>query len=162
MYQRQYGKRFISAMPTNLYGPGDNFHPDHSHVIPGMMRRFHDAARQQAAKVTIWGTGTPRREFLHVEDLADALYILMQKYEGASTVNVGTGEDGTIRELAEAMARVTGFQGAIECDASRPDGTPRKLLDVSRIAALGWKAKVSLEEGLASTYRWAQEHGSFS
>ena len=158
-YFRQYGKRFISAMPTNLYGPGDNFHPDHSHVIPGMMRRFHNAAAADAAEVVVWGTGNPRREFLHCDDLADALYLLMQEYERPELINVGTGEDCTIAELAQTMAATVGFEGAISFDSSKPDGTPRKLLDVSRIAALGWKARIPLREGLRSTYEWVLQHG---
>ena len=156
-YQEQYGKRFISAMPTNLYGPGDNFHPTESHVIPGMMRRFHEAKRDGASSVTVWGTGTPRREFLHVDDLATACLLLMDVYESPQTINVGTGEDVTIAELAEMMKRVTGFQGSIEYDPSKPDGTPRKVLDVSRIKSLGWSPRVGLEEGLRETYAWAGE-----
>lgn len=155
MVQRQYGKCFISAMPTNLYGPGDNFHPENSHVIPGMMRRFHEAKTQGLPQVTVWGTGTPRREFLHVEDLADALITLMQSYESPQTINVGTGEDCTIRELAETMASVVGYEGSIVFDETKPDGTPRKVLDVSRMRALSWRPKHSLDEGLRSTYRWA-------
>ncbi|MGA7616346.1 MAG: GDP-L-fucose synthase [Thermoanaerobaculia bacterium] len=156
-YNTQQGKRFISAMPTNLYGPGDNFHPTASHVIPGMMRRFHEAKRAGASSVTVWGTGTPRREFLHVDDLAAACILLMDVYEQPQTINVGTGEDVTIAELAELMKGVTGFEGAIEYDPSKPDGTPRKLLDVSRIRALGWTPRVGLEEGLRETYAWAGE-----
>jgi len=161
-YHRQYGKRFISAMPTNLYGPGDNFHPDHSHVIPGMMRRFHQAATTRAREVVVWGSGTPRRELLHVDDLADALYLLMQVYEEPLFVNVGTGEDCTIAELARTMAEVTGFEGSIVFDRTKPDGTPRKLLDVSRIHTLGWRASIPLGEGLRATYRWAIENGVFA
>ena len=161
-YHRQYGKRFISAMPTNLYGPNDNFHPELSHVIPGMMRRFHEAAVGGAREVVVWGSGTPRREFLHVDDLADALYLLMQTYEEPQFVNIGTGEDCTIAELARAMAGVTGFDGAIVFDSSKPDGTPRKLLDVSRIHALGWRARTPLRDGLRDTYRWALDHGVFA
>ncbi|MEK6372965.1 MAG: GDP-L-fucose synthase [Acidobacteriota bacterium] len=161
-YHRQYGKRFISAMPANLYGPGDNFHPDHSHVIPGMMRRFHQAAAAGAGEVVVWGSGAPRREFLHVDDLADALYLLMQVYEEPELVNVGTGDDVTISELAQAMAETTGFRGSIVFDRSKPDGAPRKLLEVSRIQSLGWRAGIPLREGLRSTYRWALEHGVFA
>lgn len=161
MYARQYGRRFISAMPTNLYGPGDNFHPDHSHVIPGMMRRFHEARVSGAREVRIWGTGTPRREFLHVDDLANALLLLMERYEHPDTINVGSGEEVTIRQLAETMRDVVGFPGAIAFDASKPDGTPRKLLDSTRMHALGWSPKHSLREGLASTYRWALEEEVF-
>ncbi|MGZ4810264.1 MAG: GDP-L-fucose synthase family protein [Thermoanaerobaculia bacterium] len=162
MYARQYGRRFISAMPTNLYGPGDNFHPDHSHVIPGMMRRFHEAKVSGAREVRIWGTGTPRREFLHVDDLADALLVLMERYEEPDTINVGSGEEVTIRQLAETMRDVVGYPGAIAFDASKPDGTPRKLLDSTRMHALGWAPKHSLREGLASTYRWALEKEVFA
>ena len=161
-YQRQYGKRFISAMPTNLYGPWDNFHPDQSHVIPGMMRRFHEAAAAEFPEVVVWGSGAPRREFLHVDDLADALYLLMQRYEEPGFVNVGTADDCTIAELAGTMAEVVGYEGKIVFDRSKPDGTPRKLLDVSRIAALGWRARIALAEGLRGTYRWALEQGVFA
>ena len=161
-YHRQYGKRFIAAMPTNLYGPNDNFHPDQSHVIPGMMRRFHEAAVGGAGEVAVWGSGAPRREFLHVDDLADALYLLMQRYEEAQFVNVGTGEDCTIAELALTMAEVTGFEGSIVFDRSKPDGAPRKLLNVSRINALGWRARIALRDGLRDTYRWALDHDVFA
>jgi GDP-L-fucose synthase len=161
-FARQYAKRFISAMPTNLYGPGDNFHPDQSHAIPGMMRRFHEAATTGASEVVVWGSGEPRREFLHVDDLADALYLLMQVYEEPSHINVGTGEDCTIAELAHGMAETVGFKGSIVFDRSRPDGTPRKLLDVSRMHARGWRARISLREGLRSTYAWALEQGVFT
>lgn len=158
-YRREYGFNAISAMPTNLYGPGDNFHPENSHVIPALMRRFHEARVQGAASVTIWGTGTPRREFLHVDDLADALFFLMQAYDGEEHVNVGTGQDVTIAELAGLMAEITGFTGTIGYDATKPDGTPRKLLDVSRLARAGWQAGITLRQGLADTYQWylAQE-----
>jgi GDP-L-fucose synthase len=159
MFQRQYGRRFISAMPTNLYGPGDNFDPLGSHVIPGMMRRFHEARVSGAPSVTVWGTGTPRREFLHVDDLADALYLLMQVYEDRLTINVGAGEEVTIRSLAETMALVVGYTGSIVFDATKPDGTPRKLLDSSRVFSLGFRPRHSLREGLASTYGWAVENG---
>lgn len=161
MYQRQYKKRFISAMPTNLYGPGDNFHPLNSHVIPGMMRRFHEAKQSRAPEVTIWGSGTPRREFLHVDDLADALIMLMQRYEEPQTINVGTGEECTIRELAELMKETTGYEGKITNDPTKPDGTPRKVADVRRIRALGWKHRFSLREGLRDAYRWAVENRAF-
>ncbi len=161
MYARQYDRRFISAMPTNLFGPGDNFHPENSHVIPGMMRRFHEAKVASAREVRIWGTGTPRREFLHVDDLADALLVLMNVYEEPDTINVGSGEEVTIRALAETMRDVTGYSGTIVFDASKPDGTPRKLLDSAKINALGWSPKHSLREGLAETYRWALERGVF-
>lgn len=158
MYQRQYGKRFISAQPTNLYGPGDNFHPTDSHVIPGMMRRFHEAKVRGDGSVTVWGSGTPRREFLHVDDLADAMYLLMQTYEEPQTINIGTGSDVTIAKLAELMGQAVGFGGEIVFDTTKPDGTPRKLLDTSRITTLGWKPRRDLPAGLAETYAWAREH----
>lgn len=157
-YNQQYGKDFISAMPTNLYGPNDNFHPELSHVLPGLMRRFHEAKVSNADSVTVWGTGTPMREFLHVDDLADALLFLMKNYSGDQTINVGTGKDCTIKELAETIAKTVGFEGRIEFDSSMPDGTPRKLQDVTRLAQLGWHSDVSLEEGLISTYKWAREN----
>jgi GDP-L-fucose synthase len=155
MYRRQYGKNFISAMPTNLYGIGDNFHPDHSHVIPGMMRRFHEAKQSGKSEVVVWGTGKPMREFLHVDDLADALLLIMDKYESEETINVGTGIDGTIAELAQAMKEVVGYEGKIVFDSSKPDGTPRKVLDISKLRALGAKEPRSLKQGLTETYRWA-------
>lgn len=158
MYQRQYKKRFISAMPTNLYGIGDNFHPENSHVIPGMMRRFHEAKIARRPSVSIWGSGRPRREFLFADDLAEALIVLMDKYEDTQTINVGSGVDSTILELAAVMRDVVGFEGEIELDSTKPDGTPRKILDVSRIQALGWTPRTSLREGLAQTYSWALEN----
>ena len=161
MYQRQHGRRFISAMPTNLYGPGDNFHPEHSHVIPGMMRRFHEAKERGDSAVTIWGTGSPKREFLHVDDLASGLLTLMESYEDAQTINVGTGTDLSILELAKLMAAVVGFQGDIKTDPTKPDGTPRKLLDTTRLQSLGWSPAISLEEGLKSTYQWALDQAVF-
>ncbi len=161
MMNRQYKRRFVSAMPTNLYGSHDNFHPEGSHVIPGMMRRFHEAKVANAADVVVWGTGTPRREFLYVDDLADALYELMVRYEEPTTINVGTGEDVTIAALAETMARVVGFRGRVAFDTSKPDGTPRKVLDVSKIRAFGWSAKTPFEDGLRRTYAWALEQGVF-
>ncbi len=157
-YRRQYGFDAISAMPTNLYGPGDNFSLENSHVLPALMRKFHEAKGGGAGEVVVWGTGTPRREFLHVDDLADAALFLMRNYSDEGLVNVGCGEDLTIRELAEAVAKVVGFTGALRFDTSKPDGTPRKLLDVSRLSAMGWKAQVPLREGLASTYRWYLDH----
>jgi GDP-L-fucose synthase len=160
-YRQQYGRNFISAMPTNLYGPGDNFHPDHSHVIPGMMRRFHEAKINNTKQVTIWGSGSPMREFLYITDLAEALFLLMERYEEAGTINVGTGQDVSISELAVLMKEVTGFQGEIVYDRSKPDGMMRKVLDVSRINSLGWKPRVSLKEGLNKTYSWAVENGVF-
>ena len=153
-FRRQYGFDAISAMPTNLYGPGDNFHPEHSHVIPAMIRRFHEAKEAGADRVAIWGTGTARREFLHVDDLADALVFLMQRYSEESHVNVGCGTDVTIRELAELTAKVVGYKGEIGTDPSRPDGTPQKLLDVARLSALGWRPSIDFEQGLAETYAW--------
>jgi GDP-L-fucose synthase len=157
-YNLQYGKRFISAMPTNLYGPNDNFDPNGSHVIPGMMRRFHEAKVERAKEVVVWGSGTPRREFLFVDDLADALLLLMVRYEEPQTINVGTGEDMTIGELAEQIKSVVGYQGALRFDRSKPDGPPRKLLDVTRIRALGWTPRTPFPEGLAVTYRWALQN----
>lgn len=154
----EYGLPWISAMPTNLYGPGDNFDPEHSHVLPGLLRRFDEAARSGATEVIVWGTGSPRREFLHVDDLAEACVHLLRHYNDNTAINVGTGVDVTIKELAESIAAVTGFTGSIVWDTSRPDGTPRKLLDVSRIKETGWSARISLDEGLASTYQWYQNN----
>ena len=153
-YRRQYGFNAISLMPTNLYGPGDNFDLATSHVMPALIRKFHEAKLGGAAEVTVWGSGTPRREFLHVDDLASAAVFLMRHYNSGEIVNVGTGLDVTIRELSELVQRVTGFQGRIVYDASKPDGTPRKLLDVSRLKAIGWESKVSLERGVAEIYEW--------
>ncbi len=161
-YRTQYSKDFISVMPTNLYGPGDNFHPNHSHVIPGMMRRFHEAKVNKLPEVVVWGSGTPKREFLHVDDLAEAVSVLMETYSDPQTINVGTGIDVTIRELAECIKSVVGYEGKITLDASKPDGTPRKVLDVSRISNLGWRATYTLHDGLAMTYKWAIEQGVFS
>ncbi|MCC7259522.1 MAG: GDP-L-fucose synthase [Alphaproteobacteria bacterium] len=158
-YRRQYGCDFISAMPTNLYGPGDNFNEHTSHVVPALLRKIHDAKLSGAEEVEVWGTGTPRREFLYVDDLADALLFLMAHYSGESPVNVGTGEDITIRELAEAIARVVGYHGSLRFNAEKPDGTPRKLLDISRIKALGWAATMPLEDGLRATYEWVRTQG---
>ena len=157
-YFEQYGKNFISAMPTNLYGPNDNFHPDHSHVIPGMMRRFHQAKITGASSLSVWGTGNPRREFLYVDDLSEALVLMMNQYNDKSIVNIGTGQDVMIKELATLMATVVGFKGAIEFDTSKPDGTPRKVLDVSRVQALGWQPRTQLQAGLEKAYAWALEH----
>jgi GDP-L-fucose synthase len=151
-YRRQYGASYISAMPTNLYGPGDNFDLATSHVLPALIRRFHEAKRDGAGEVVLWGSGTPRREFLHVDDLAAACAVLLRSYDGPEPVNVGCGEDLTIRELAETVREVTGFQGTIGWDTTKPDGTPRKLLDVSRLAALGWKPRVALRDGIAAVY----------
>ena len=153
-YRRQYGFDAISAMPTNLYGPGDNFHPENSHVIPALIRRFHKAKTAKAPEVAIWGSGTPRREFLYVDDLAEALVFLMQNYSDAPHVNVGSGSDVTIRELAELTAQTVGFTGTLVHDAGKPDGAPQKLLDVSKLTRMGWKAKTILQEGLAATYAW--------
>jgi GDP-L-fucose synthase len=161
MFSRQYGRRFISAMPTNVYGPRDNFDPLSSHVVPAMLRRFHEAKEKAVPSVSIWGTGTPQREFLHVEDLVEALLLLMERYEEPETINVGSGDEVTIRELAEVTRDVVGYEGAIEFDPSRPDGTPRKALDSSRIHALGWHARHSLREGLRTTYEWVLSNGMF-
>ncbi len=155
--RRQHGHRWISAMPTNLYGPGDQFDLERSHVLPAMIRKFH-AAKLQGEPVRLWGSGTPRREFLHVDDLATACLFLLESYDGDEHVNVGTGVDLTIAELAATVAKAVGFDGPVEWDASRPDGTPRKLLDVSRLTALGWQARIPLDEGVAGTYAWFLEH----
>ncbi|URA10856.1 GDP-L-fucose synthase [Thermospira aquatica] len=157
-YRKQYGVDFISAMPTNLYGPGDNFHLAHSHVIPALLRKFYEAVREQKAEVVVWGTGKPRREFLYIDDLADALIFLMNHYSDESHINVGVGEDVEIRELVEMIREISGFSGKVVYDTSKPDGTPRKLLDVSRLTSLGWKPKTSLREGLEKTYAWLVEH----
>lgn len=157
-FHQQYGKCFVSVMPTNMYGPNDNFHPAHSHVIPGMMRRFHEAKVQGAPSVEVWGTGSPRREFLYVDDFAEAALVVMERYDEPTTINVGTGEDVTIRHLAEQMKAVVGYQGEIVFDTTKPDGTPRKVLDVSRIKGLGWQPTVPLSEGLARAYSWALSH----
>nr|WP_312230640.1 GDP-L-fucose synthase [Pseudomonas sp.] len=166
-YNRQHGRDYRSVMPTNLYGPHDNYHPENSHVIPALLRRFHEATLRGDDEVVIWGSGTPMREFLHVDDMAAASVHVMNLDEatyGAHTqpmlshINVGTGQDCTIRELAETIARVTGFQGRLSFDSSKPDGTPRKLMDVSRLAKLGWTASIGLETGLRDAYRWFVEH----
>ncbi|MFM2151714.1 MAG: hypothetical protein RL199_149 [Pseudomonadota bacterium] len=156
---RQEGRRFISAMPSNLYGPGDNFHPTHSHVVPGLMRRFHEARRRADPAVTVWGSGTPLRELLHVDDLAEALVLLMERYEAPGHINVGSAHEIRIADLARLVARIVGYEGEVRFDPSRPDGTPRKILDVSRLAALGWRARTGLEQGLSGTYAWALENG---
>ncbi len=153
-YNRQYGTCFISVMPTNLYGPRDNFDLLDSHVIPALMRKVHLARMSGSPEMVVWGSGSPRREFLYVDDLADACLFVMEHYQESEIINVGVGRDLTIRELAEMMARVTGFKGRLSFDPSQPDGTPRKLLDVSRLTALGWQAKVPLEGGLRHTYQW--------
>lgn len=162
-YNRQYGTDYRSVMPTNLYGPGDNFHPENSHVLPALLRRFHTAAREGAAEVVVWGSGKPMREFLHVDDMAAASLFVMELDKAVydretepmlSHINVGSGTDVTIRELAETVAEVTGFRGRIAFDASKPDGTPRKLMDVSRLARLGWRAAIGLQQGIQGTYDW--------
>ncbi len=162
-YNRQHGTRYLAVMPTNLYGPGDNYHPENSHVIPGLIRRFHEAKERGEERVIVWGTGTPRREFLYSDDMADACIYLMslpdERYavylteESAPLINIGSGEELTIRQLAEAVARTVGFEGILEFDPDKPDGTPRKLLDVSRLSSLGWKPGISLEQGLRRAYR---------
>jgi GDP-L-fucose synthase len=157
-YRRQYGFNAISAMPTNLYGPGDNFSLQSSHVLPALMRKFHDAKERGAAEVEVWGTGTPRREFLHVDDLAGACLFLMQNYDDDGWVNVGWGRDETIAELARTISRVVGFKGALRFDTSKPDGTPRKLLDTTKLTTLGWQPKIELEAGIRSTYEWFLSH----
>jgi GDPmannose 4,6-dehydratase/GDP-L-fucose synthase len=166
-YNRQHGTDYRSVMPTNLYGPGDNFHPENSHVLPALIRRFHEAAQQGRDIVTIWGSGTPRREFLHVDDMAEAsLFVLdldKPSYDAntdpmLSHINIGTGQDITIHDLARRVARVTGFEGEIATDPGKPDGTMRKLMDVSRLAEMGWRARIGLEEGIADTYRWFLDH----
>ena len=153
-YRDEYGKSAISAMPTNLYGPGDNFDPETSHALPGMITKFHRAKQRGEREVVLWGTGSPRREWLHVDDLAAGLLLLLEKYDGREIVNVGVGEDLTIRELAEKVRQAVGFAGTIRWDTSKPDGTPRKLLDVGRIQKLGWRATIPVEQGIASTYAW--------
>ncbi len=157
-YRRQFGFSGISLMPTNLYGPGDNFDPENSHVVPGLLRRFHEAKLRGDAAVVVWGSGTPRREFLHCDDLADAALLLMESYNEPEIVNVGCGEDVSIADLAALVKDVVGFEGRLEFDRSKPDGTPRKLLDVSRMFALGWRPRVDLREGLAEAYRWFVEN----
>jgi GDP-L-fucose synthase len=157
-YRKQYGDDFISAMPTNLYGPNDNFDLASSHVLPALIRKFHDAKVQGRQEVVIWGTGSPRREFLHVDDLADACVFLMDRYDGERHINVGTGEDLSIRELAEMVRSIVYPAGVLTFDASKPDGMPRKLLDVSRLHALGWKHRIGLEEGIRTTYDWFLEN----
>ncbi|MDP3051567.1 MAG: GDP-L-fucose synthase [Eubacteriales bacterium] len=153
-YNHQYGTRFICAMPTNLYGPNDNFNLDSSHVVPALIRKFHEAKVGAEPYVTVWGTGSPKREFLHVDDLADACVFLMDRYDDSAPINVGTGEDLSISELADLIKEVVGYQGAVRFDHTKPDGTPRKLLDVSRIRDLGWKPSYTLEQGIRQTYEW--------
>lgn len=156
--RRQYGKPWISAMPTNLYGPGDNFSPTGSHVLPALIRRYDEARASGAATVTNWGTGSPRREFLHVDDMAAACLYLMEHYDGPSQVNVGTGKDATIKEIAEVVAEVVGYEGVTDWDTSKPDGTPQKLLDVTMLRGIGWEAQIGLREGITSTVDWYRQH----
>ncbi|GAA2527013.1 GDP-L-fucose synthase family protein [Rarobacter incanus] len=156
--RRQYGLPWISAMPTNLYGPNDNFSPQGSHVLPALIRRYDDAARANALSVTNWGTGKPRREFLHADDMADACLYLLEHYDGPTQVNVGTGSDVTIKEIADTIATVTGFTGETKWDTTKPDGTPQKLLDVSLLAKIGWRSQITLEEGLDRTMRWYHDN----
>jgi GDP-L-fucose synthase len=157
-YRRQYGFNAISLMPTNLYGPGDNFDLQNSHVLPALIRRFHEAKLRGDGTMSIWGTGTPRREFLHVEDMADAVVYLLKTYNEEAIVNIGWGEDVTIRELAETVAAVAGFQGELVFDTTKPDGTPRKLLDTTRLTSLGWKPKIKLRAGIEGVYEWFKQH----
>ena len=152
--RKQYGRRWISAMPTNLYGPGDNFHPENSHVLPALLRKFHDAVESGSDEVVIWGSGTPRREFLYVNDLAEACLFLLENYDSPETINVGVGTDVSITELSNLIAEVTGFTGRLTHDEAMPDGTPQKLLDVTRLSELGWTARTDLREGIATTYDW--------
>jgi GDP-L-fucose synthase len=157
-YRREFGFNAISLMPTNLYGPGDNFDLQNSHVLPALIRKFHEAKQANAQSVEIWGTGTPRREFLHVDDLADSVLYLLQNYDDEPIVNIGWGEDLTIRELSETIMSVIGYNGDLTFDHSKPDGTPRKLLDVSRLSGLGWRPHISLQAGIESTYAWFKDH----
>lgn len=157
-YRRQYACDFISAQPANLYGPGDNFSPTGSHVLPALIRRADEARRDGADSLTIWGTGTPRREFLHVDDCADALVFLLKHYSGESQINIGTGEDIAILDLARMVAEVVGFTGVIQTDPSRPDGTPARLMSAEKMAAMGWHARIGLHEGIAATYRWYRDN----
>lgn len=152
-YRLQYGRLFYSAMPTNLYGPGDNYHPQHSHVLPALIRRFHEAKLHEEPEVTVWGTGSPRREFLHVDDLADAVVFLLKIPDPPDWINVGTGEDVTIAELAAIVRETIGYPGTLRWDTSKPDGTPRKLLDISRIRSLGWQPRITLGDGIRATYQ---------
>ena len=156
-YNQQHGTHFISAMPTNLYGVNDNFHPENSHVLPALIRRFHEAKLANVESISIWGTGTSRREFLHSSDLADAVLFLMENYDDSEIVNVGCGKDQTIKELAEMIQEVVGYTGHLKFDSTRPDGTPQKILDISKINSLGWKPTISLREGLKQVYQWYNE-----
>ena len=155
-YNKQYGTDFISVMPTNLYGPNDNFDPETSHVLPALIRKFHEAKINNQTEVVVWGTGAPKREFLYVDDLADACIFLMNNYDNSEIINIGTDEDISIKELAEMIKEITGFTGEINWDASKPDGTPRKLLDVSKLHNLGWKHQINLPDGILSVYEWYQ------
>ncbi|PJE73344.1 MAG: GDP-fucose synthetase [Candidatus Tagabacteria bacterium CG10_big_fil_rev_8_21_14_0_10_40_13] len=157
-YNRQYGTNFISLMPTNLYGPNDNFNLDNSHVLPALIRKFHEAKKNKAKEVSVWGTGNAMREFLHVDDLANACVFLMNSYNDSEIINIGTGEDMTIKELAEKIRAVVGYEGGIVWDTTKPDGTPRKLLDVSKLHALGWKHTIPLDHGIASTHEWFKKN----
>jgi GDP-L-fucose synthase len=159
-YRREFGFKAISLMPTNLYGPGDNFDRENSHVLPALIRRFHEAKVRNDAAVTVWGTGTPRREFLHVDDMADAVVHLMKHYDQEPIVNIGWGKDVSIHELAQIVMSIVGYEGRLEFDSSKPDGTPRKLLDTERLTKLGWQPKISLKDGIAQTYRWFTEHAA--
>jgi GDP-L-fucose synthase len=153
-YRKQYGHKWISAMPTNMFGPGDNFDLENSHVLPALIRKIHDAKTLGSQSVTLWGTGTPKREFLHADDLGSACLFLLENYDGEVALNVGVGQDVSIAELAEIIRSIVGFEGNVKWDSSKPDGTPRKLLDVSRLTELGWKPRMNLEEGIRSTYEW--------
>jgi GDP-L-fucose synthase len=159
-YNRQYGTKFVSVMPTNVYGPGDNFDLETSHALPALIRKFHDAKKSDEKTVTIWGTGTPRREFLHVDDLADACLFVMNHYDESEIINIGVGKEISIRELGEVIKEIVGFRGEIRYDISKPDGTPRKLLDVSRLESLGWRSRISLREGIERTYQWYVKEGA--
>lgn len=157
-YHEQYGANFISVMPTNLYGPNDNYDPVNSHVLPALLRRFHEAKEQNLPEIVVWGTGSPRREFLHADDLADACLFLMNNYNDPEIVNIGTGEDVTIREVAELIQKIVGYTGKLTWDTSKPDGTPRKLLDMTKLHSLGWKHRIPLEDGIRDAYTWYQKH----
>ena len=159
-YRRQYGKRWISLMPTNLYGPGDNFDLTTSHVLPALIRKFSEALDQKMDHVSLWGSGNPKREFLHVDDLASAVLLALEEYDDDRILNVGTGSDVTIKELAELIASITGFSGELQWDSTKPDGTPRKVLDVSRLRELGWSPKIALKDGIIQTLAWYREHAS--
>lgn len=157
-YRKQYGANFIAVMPTNLYGPNDNFDLQNAHVLPALLRKLYEAKRDEKKEITLWGTGAAKREFLHVDDLADACVFLMNNYDSADIVNIGTGEDVSIKELAEKIQKLTGFPGTLAWDSSKPDGTPRKLLDVSKLHALGWRHSIALDEGLEKTYQWYMQN----